>query len=297
MKFFIILSFFAWNALAGDIDSKINAIRAISQLKFVRSVSLVNKKFPTYHPQGVKLIGTNLYLSTVQGRSSGYGHLIQYSLDHELNPKIATPKQRITFDSGPEKKMNHSGGIDLHSGSLIVPLAHYTSKGPGQLLQVDLAQFSGYSILGTISDHVGTVVADKGLFRFMNWDAKKIYNIDSVTKMQNSVLNGTGWNYQDCKSIAENYALCSGLKGKISRTGEIHLVFFVPDTKNKIQILHAIKVDKYKGDGSLGGSRPLTNNAMDFVFLKDAKTGQISGLRFYFVPHDDKETHLLIFDS
>lgn len=278
-------------------DPLIQAITSASKLKFVKSVDLTNQLYPTYHPQGVKIVGQDLYLSTVQGKSTGFGYLINYKLDAPSVPNTASPFQRLTFNPGEDKKMIHAGGIDLDGANLLIPIAYYTSKGPGQLLQVNLKNFNQYKVLAKIEDHIGTVISDSDAYRLMNWDTKKIYNLDRTSGMQKSTLDGSGWNYQDCKKVVSGYALCSALKGKLIRDGEIHLISFSPDQENKIQIVHRIKVDSVNPDGTSGRGRLLTYNAMDFAPIYASGSKQITGIRFYFVPHDDDETRLLIYDS
>lgn len=278
-------------------DPIVTAISTISTLEFVNSVPLANKTYPTYHPQGVKVLGNDLYLSTVQGTLTGYGHIVKFQLDSAQAPRIATPISRLTFDRGPKKRMIHPGGVDFDGDDLLVPLAEYDSSGPGAIMRVDLKNFGAYSTVNTIKDHIGAIVRDAEAIYVMNWDSKKTYAFDGVSALPIAGAKGTGWNYQDCKQVVRGYALCSALQGKIVRKGEIHLLRFAQESPFGVSIAHRIKVEKYNSDGSKGGSRPLTNNAMDFSIISNVKTGEATGLRFYFVPHDDSKTQLMIFDA
>lgn len=288
---------FAFFPAVVSADPLVTAISGISKLQFVASVPLANKTYPTYHPQGVKVLGSEVYLSTVQGTSTGFGHVIKFQLDSAVAPKLAIPVSRVTFDPGPKKKMIHPGGIDLDGEDLLVPLAEYDSSGPGAIMRVDLSNFGAYSTVHRIKDHIGAVVKDSDSIYVMNWDAKKTYAFDGISAKPVASSKGTGWNYQDCKRVVQGYALCSALKGKVFRNGEIHLLYFSQKAPFGLTLVHRIKVDKYNSDGSLGGARPLTNNAMDFDLLTDAKSGSTTGIRFYFVPHDDEKTQLMIFDA
>ncbi len=273
----------------------INAIKGISGLQYVNSVPLANKTYPTYHPQGVKVLGGDVYLTTVQGTSTGFGHLIKFHLDSSAVPRVAIPISRLTFDPGPKKRMIHPGGVDMEGDKLLVPLAEYDRNGPGVVLQVDLKNFGAYTAIHKINDHIGAIVNDGNAIYVANWDTKKAYAFDAANAGPVASSKGTGWQYQDCKQVVPFYALCSALQGKIFRNGEIHLVRFSDVDPFGMTVVRRIKVDRYYSDGSLGGSRPLTNNAMDFSLITNGKT--VTGIRFYFVPHDDDETQLMIFDA
>lgn len=278
-------------------DQTVNEISKISKLKYVKSVVLANAVFPTYHPQGVKVLGSQVYLSTVEGRSTGLGHVIKFELDSATAPKRASPAAQLTFDPGPKRQFIHAGGVDVDGGALLVPLAEYQSGGLSTVMSLDLNKFGSFSALAKINDHVGAIVRDDKSLYLMNWDSKEIYNFDVATNLPRSKFVGTGWQYQDCKRVAKSYALCSALNGHLFPDGAIHLLRFSESGPSNVQIVHQIKVDNFYADGSPGGLRPLTYNAMDFAPIYDSKNVAVIGIRFYFVPHDSGESQLMIFDS
>lgn len=88
--------------LATD-DKTLAVLQKFTKLDFGASVNLANDIFPTFHPQGVKGIGRDVYVSTVEQRGLGAGHVIKFQLNSASNPSSATPVSRVTFDSGPQK--------------------------------------------------------------------------------------------------------------------------------------------------------------------------------------------------
>src|SRR3954471_15830309 len=95
-------------------DSQVvDAIKHVSKIKFVRSIPLANRAFPMAHPQGLKVVGKNIYISTVEESKSSHGYLLKFKLDSVTEPLHATPLKRLSLDPGPSGKMIHAGGIDL----------------------------------------------------------------------------------------------------------------------------------------------------------------------------------------
>lgn len=176
-------------------------------------------------------------------------------------------------------------------------MAAYNSKGPATILRLDLNHFGAFKEILKVNDHVGAVLSDANLIFLMNWDSKRIYQYDQSKKLATSSTAGTGWQYQDCKHVARGYAICSALKGHFFSDGAIQLLHFSSTTPFAIKIVHEVKIDNFYNDGSRGGRRLLTTNAVDFAPILDAASKRIIGIRFYFVVHDDDESTLMIFDS
>jgi Family of unknown function (DUF6454) len=281
-----------------------------SQWHPVASIPLYHPRFPTFHPQGIKLIGRKLYLSTVQGHSSGFGHLLQYVLDSALHPAVASPVRRTTFSPGPGQNLNHAGGLDGDEHRLYIPLAAYRPEGPTRILQVDLRNHQVRSI-ARVNDHIGTLIFDPEERRLHLFDwSVGLYTVPfqdldfqaEADVRRTKSLQDPDWEYQDCKNIGDAFAICSAKGSGFFPEGEIHLVRF-PKTNTGyrsgvLEVVHRVPVPNLHNDGQEGGFRPLTYNAMDFQLLSEAGNPEhITGMRFFFVPHDDEDSRLMIYDA
>lgn len=279
-----------------------------TQWKPVSFVPLYDARFPTYHPQGIKLLGSILYLTTVQGQITGFGHLIRYLLDSVSQPKTARALGEVKFAPGADGRLIHAGGLDGDAEHLYVPLAGYRPEGPAEIVEVNVKSMA-YRAIAWLNDHVGTLAYDKderafhlfdwstGLYQvpFAGLDFRHLLPLHVAKKEQ-----ATDWEYQDCKSVGQGYAVCSAKRGMLWPTGEIHLVHFGTDASGRpaIEVIHRIPVPNLKADGSPGGDRPLTYNAMDFQLLHFASDpALVTGVRFFFVPYDDQDSRLMVFDA
>ena len=277
-----------------------------SQWKSISFVKLFQKAFPTFHPQGIKVIGNIAYLSTVEGTEKGFGHLIRYKMDSIAQPKRARPIDQIVFPPGINGTLIHAGGIDGDRKHIYVPLAGYNKDGPTQIMEVD-TKTSAYQSIAWVDDHVGSLAFDKssGFFHLFDWSTG-VYSVPFSTlsfKHQETVAESkyeldSGWEYQDCKAVGDRYSICSAKSGNVLVEGEIHLIKFSLGHSPSLEVVHRVKVPHIQGNGKSGGRRPLTYNAMDMSLVYDHNGDRLpSGMRFYFVPHDDEETHLMVYEA
>jgi hypothetical protein len=259
-----------------------------SQFHFVKSLPLYRPAFQTYHPQGVKVFANSLYLTSVEGNSTGHGYLTQYQLDESS----AVPIKQVRFDAVEwGHVLNHAGGMDGDEHTLYIPLAAYRPWGPARILKMNLADLS-YTNLGVIGDHVGAIAYDpsRQLFRLFSWGSRGVYST-RMEPIRKTKIKSSSWEYQDCKTVALNEAICSAKKGLLFPVGELHLIRFNPNEgPAAFTILHRIRMPKLNPNGTYGGRRPVTYNAMDVQETA-------AGLRFYFVPHDQQQSSLLILDA
>jgi hypothetical protein len=270
--------------------------------KAIRFIPLHSRRFPTFHPQGIKLVGKNLYLSTVEGRDHGFGHLIKYEIDSTESPTQVRATGRLTFPAGRSGRLNHAGGIDGDAHKLFLPLAEYNETGPTEIMEVNLKTFGVYKSVGRLKDHIGTVVHNltAKTLQLMDWSTGH-YSIPLAwLKGSNAIAAekhnlADDWEYQDCKFVADSYTICSAKRGMLFPEGEIHLL--KADERGSFpRIVHRVSVPHIHGNGKAGGRRPLTYNAMDFNPIW-GKQGEMIGIRFFFVPHDDEDSHLMIFEA
>jgi hypothetical protein len=271
----------------------------------------------TYHPQGVKALGNSLYVTSVEGKNEGRGHLLRYELEGLEKANLSGHLVLGTFPNLPTS-FNHAGGLDGNTEALYVPLAEYRKKGASRILKIDLSSFT-WKPLGRLPTHAGAVAydADFASFRIVGWGGgfttipfDGTGSLSDQTSIRREVSTGS-WQYQDCKSIGEGEAICSAKKGTLLPTGEIHLVRFKeedalhePNSGPRVpfEIIHRIRVPKLKPNGKTGGRRPLSYNGMDVVPVRDDSnggkdSGRIHALRFFFLPHDGTKSRLFVFDA
>jgi hypothetical protein len=279
-----------------------------TQWKAVSFLPLFDSRFPTFHPQGIKLLGRSLFLSTVQGQDTGFGHLIRYQLDSAAHPRAVHAVGQVTFPPGPDGRLIHAGGLDGDGTRLFVPLASYRREGPAEIVEVSTANLA-YRAIAWLNDHVGTLAygRDERELHLFDWStglysvpfSRLNFETEVPLELEKRVLS-SDWEYQDCKSVGDGYAICSAKKGALWPVGEIHLVRFRRDASGHagLEVLHRVPVPSLRSDGSPNGSRPLTYNAMDVAAIRSTTDPSvITGLRFYFVPYDDQASRLMVFDA
>jgi hypothetical protein len=258
-------------------------------LHFVESIPLYTEKFETHHPQGIKVYGNRFYLTSVEGNLLfGHGYLTEF---YWQNGHAAAIRQLRFDERDSGLPLDHAGGFDGDHESLYIPLSAYRPIGPGHLLKVNLADFT-YETLGKMYDHLGAAALDTDgkTFRLFTWGARGVYTSGADLNVKIKI-KGHAWQYQDCKSVGPLDVICSAKKGLIWPKGELHLLHFNDHLEaSPYTIIHRIEVPHLQPDGSKGGRRPLTYNAMD---VQKTETG----LRFFFVPHDQENSHLIIMDA
>jgi len=193
---------------------------------------------------------------------------------------------------------------DGNAERLFLPLAEYRENGPAKIIQIDLKTFGKYRSIASVNDHVGALIFSPQLSRFHLFDwSTGVYEVPFLKlNFQKEQPLGQAkqavdseWEYQDCKNLDGEYSLCSAKSGMIFVEGEIHLVRAVG---SRLEVEHRVPVAHIHGSGRPGGMRPLSFNAMDFSLLySETEPSTPIGLRFYFVPHDDEDSHLMVFDA
>jgi len=273
----------------GDVAARFQALSS-NDLHFVKSIPLGLGPFHTYHPQGLKILNHTLYLTSVE--SGGSGYLTEYALSKDA----ALPLRQVRFENPEPRQLlapnfNHAGGLDGNENGLYLPLAVYRPLGPAKILKVDPSTLET-SVVGAVNDHVGALIlnADSNRLWLWNWSAKDAYSADAALDISDRARNPSHWQYQDCKSVGPLEAICSAKKGLLWPKGEIQLIRFSGEDQASFTVLHRVAVPHLRPDGRRGGRRPLTYNAMDVELTEH-------GLRFYFVPHDGPESHLIVLES
>jgi hypothetical protein len=147
--------------------------------------------------------------------------------------------------------------------------------------------------------------------RQFNWGTAGIYSValtDNGDYPQKHIPQQRtqlgGYEYQDCKSVAPQHALCAGVRGKVFLDGVIDLIRFEetpnsPSGETRAVVVKRIAVPNVdrmgKAAGFMNRAVPLTLNPMTFELLRDAAGKEL--VRFYFVPHDGPGSRLIAFDA
>ncbi len=268
-------------------------------------VAAIPINFNTYHPQGMVKIGDTFFLSTVdikkpttryaqlqdgydRDTGEGAGHLIKFDAKGNL---IAD----LTLGEG---SVYHPGGMDYDGKWIWVPAAEYRPNSKSILYKVDPATMKATEVL-RYGDHIGGLVynADNKTLHGVSWGSRRFYRwtFDNDGKVSNGgtrpedlrVANRSHYiDYQDCKYLGRQEALCSGLNmyqpkkdGPRFALGGFEIVDLASN-----QAIYQVPVELWTDSGL-----PMTYNP----FWIEATA---NGLRAYFMPEDEKST-LYVFDA
>jgi len=265
----------------------------------------VTLQFRTEHPQGMVRIGERFYMSSVEinertqrfaeprdgldrtpGR--GRGHLYEFDAEGRL-------LRSLTLAEGD---IYHPGGIDFDGTHIWMPVAEYRPNGRSIVYRVDPRSMQAEEVF-RFADHIGGLVMDRagGTLHGVSWGSRRFYawpigadgrptNLDARPEALRRPNPSHYVDYQDCKSVGDGLALCSGLNtyrpqgpsGPAFALGGVELVDLL-----RVQPVFQLPVELWTERGL-----PMTQNPF-FV----APHG--NGLRFWFAPEDDT-TRLFTFD-
>ena len=262
-------------------------------------VAAIPLHFNTFHPQGMVKIGDTFFLSAVDIRKpttryaqlqdgydrdtgEGVGHLFKFDAKGNL---IAD----LTLGEG---SIYHPGGIDYDGKWIWVPAAEYRPNSRAILYKVDPTTMKSTEVL-RYGDHIGGLVynADGKTLHGVSWGSRRFYRwtFDSDGKISNGgtrpedlrVTNPSHYiDYQDCKYLVRQEALCSGLNMYQSKKDGPRFAlggFEIVDLAAN-HAIYQVPVELWTDSGL-----PMTYNP--FWIEPTA-----NGLRAYFVPEDEKST-------
>jgi Family of unknown function (DUF6454) len=264
-----------------------------------RQVAAIPVNFNTFHPQGMVKIGDNFYVSSVDIRTptkrypalqdgydrdtgEGVGHL--FKLDMKGN--------MISDLTLGEGSAYHPGGIDFDGAVIWVPVAEYRPNSRAIIYRVDPATMKATEVL-RYGDHIGGIVhnTDGKSLNGVSWGSRRFYRfaLDNDGKVTNAatppdqlrVTNPALYiDYQDCKYLGRQEALCSGLNNYQMKKdaprfplGGFELVDLASNRP-----IYQVPIELWT-DGGL----PMTQNPF---WIEPTATG----LRAYFMPEDEKST-------
>jgi hypothetical protein len=207
------------------ISERVKLTRAVQW----RQVAAIPVNFNTFHPQGMVKIGdrfrfvrrhqdlTKRYPQLQDGydrdTGEGVGHLFKLDLKGNL----------ITDLTLGEGSIYHPGGIDYDGKWIWVPVAEYRPNSRAIIYRVDPATMKATEVF-RYGDHVGGVVHNtkSNSLHGVSWGSRRFYawplnangrptNADTPSEKLR-VPNPSGYiDYQDCKYLGGQEALCSGL--------------------------------------------------------------------------------------
>ncbi len=142
----------------------------------------------TAHVQGIDTDGRHLWVTAVD-RPTSKGFLYCFALpDGRL-------EQTLEVQDGPRY---HPGGLQLHAGSLWLPVAEYRRTSTA-LIQKRNAKTLALEFQFPVDDHIGCVAVTPDTVIGGNWDSRDFYVWDHQGKLLRKVPNTTGNSFQDLK--------------------------------------------------------------------------------------------------
>lgn len=258
--------------------------------------------FPTFHPQGLTRADGKYFLSTVQvNRKSSIGPNSDGSETHNALPGKG---HLIVFDENGdqlqsirlgESALFHPGGIDRDDQYIWVPVAEYRPDSRTIIYRVKIDDLQAEVVL-RLDDHIGAVIRDSLQQRLIgfSWGARRIYiwPLDDrrkvITESEQATVSPVAnpqhfIDYQDCQSIGDGLALCSGLANynlgnKQARIGLGGIDLWDLRQMRPVHLLPvALQTDRLL-------QRSMTQNPF-FAEICDGN------LRFHFIPQDDTSIH------
>jgi len=264
-----------------------------------RQVAAIPVNFNTFHPQGMVKIGDNFYVSSVDIRTptkrypalqdgydrdtgEGVGHLFKIDMKGNMISDLALG----------EGSVYHPGGIDFDGTVIWVPVAEYRPNSRAIIYRVDPATMKATEVL-RYGDHIGGIVhnIDGKSLNGVSWGSRRFYRfaLDNDGKVTNAatppdqlrVTNPALYiDYQDCKYLGRQEALCSGLNNYQMKKdaprfplGGFELVDLAGNRP-----IYQVPIELWTDSGL-----PMTQNPF---WIEPTATG----LRAYFMPEDEKST-------
>ncbi len=296
MASLVILMGATTGALAEDASgvSIERGFRSLSKGSLGQPVERRKVAFKTHHPQGMTAVGERLFLSSVEiiDRKSdqGVGHLFEMDRQGAL-------LRSITLG---EDALYHPGGIDYDGVHIWVPVAAYRPNSAAIMYVVDPHTLESREVF-RFNDHLGAAAhfPEQCLLIAVNWGARRFYRWRTEAQDGQYVvlnpdnpymaLNGNHYlDYQDMQRISgTSYLLCSGVqiyglpehRFPSMRLGGIDLVHI-----EEFRPHHQVPVSLRPPAAPAWTQNPFFVETMN------------SGLRFFFLPEDNRST-MYIFEA
>ena len=278
------------------VSDRVKLLTRGTQWKQVAAIAI---DFDTQHPQGMVKIGDDFYVSSVEIKTAtkrfpqpvdgydrdtgeGAGHLFKFNGAGKLLADLPLG----------EGSIYHPGGIDYDGRSIWVPVAEYRPNSRAIIYRVDPATMKATEVF-RYGDHIGGIVhnTDDRTLHGVSWGSRRFYRftLDDQGRVTNAGVaptelrkpNRSGYiDYQDCKYLGGQEALCSGLnmyqmKKDAPRfpLGGFEIVDLAAN-----RAVFQMPIELWTDSGL-----PMTYNPF---WIEPTATG----LRAYFMPEDEKST-------
>lgn len=265
--------------------------------ELVDSVAL---QFNAHHTQGMVKIGEDFYMTAVEverwprrfqekkgkydrDTGAGMGHLFKFNRQGELLNDLEIG----------EGSIYHPGGIDFDGENIWIPVCEYRPYGPSNVYKVKVSTLQPEKVF-SFDDALGAIAFDKqtktlvganwGSRDFYKWKLKKDGTPKKV-QSEKQINHSFYIDYQHCYDVGKGFMLCSGLrnyqKGKSEpyALGGLDLIAF-----EDLRPLHQLPVTLWAASGKVMTSNP------SWLELSE------KGIRAYFVPDDDENAVLYIYE-
>lgn len=254
--------------------------------------------FPTFHPQGMSLVGDKIFLSSVEileptvrypspvdgydrTTGKGRGHVFVLDRQGKLLKDIVLGEDTIY----------HPGGTDFDGENVWVPVAEYRPNSSSIVYTIDPDTYQVTEQFRE-ADHVGGVVADRKTNRIsgVSWGSRKLFTWNSQGALLGTQANPSHFiDYQDCEYAGAGHQLCSGVTGlktadgKPFELGGLALTDLADGT-----IIHEVPFQKFSTAGHSMTRNPVALESDGGV------------LRLFAAPDDGEEaagTELFVFEA
>ena len=254
--------------------------------------------FPTFHPQGMSLVGGKIFLSSVEileptvrypspidgydrTAGKGRGHVFVIDRQGKLLKDIVLGEGTIY----------HPGGTDFDGDKVWVPVAEYRPNSSSIVYSIDPDTYEVTEQFRQ-ADHIGGVAADRKTNRIsgVSWGSRKLFTWNSQGRLLGTQANPSHFiDYQDCEYAGAGHQLCSGVTGLKTADGKpFELGGLALTDLSDGTITHEVPFQKFSTAGHSMTRNPVALEANGDV------------LRLFAAPDDGEEaagTELFIFEA
>ncbi|MDR0844250.1 MAG: DUF6454 family protein [Tannerella sp.] len=269
-----------------------------------KPVDAVPLRFNAFHTQGLVKIGEFFYLSAVEvtqwprrydtpqgaldrDAGVGRGHIFKFDRDGNLLHDLPIGRGDAY----------HPGGMDYDGKFIWIPVTEYRPHSFSIIYRLDPETMTAEEVM-TYDDSIGAMIHDTDDHALIgvNWDARQFYRwtfnakgvIDNadVPPERLGVTRGSSYvAFQDGQYLGNRLMLCSGLQSYSNGTNTVRLGGWeVIDLRDFRPVLQLPVREYAPVSGTI-----ITNNPCAAEITPQ-------GIRAYFVPNDDNNAVLLIYD-